>query len=124
MILSGVFELPRDVPRFDVRLDLSGREYLLQVDYNGRADRWYVALRDVNGVTLASGAKIVTYWPLFLTHRFDARMPPGLLVPYSPFAPDTDPGPPGFSDLGRRVNLAYVLSDPATPPTYTPAPGV
>lgn len=91
-----------DVPLYNERATLDGQEYVLDLDYSEREDRWYLTISDVNEVALAAGIKLVSNWPL-LRQRVDPRLPPGNLYAYDPLEGD----PAGFSALGRSVILVY-----------------
>jgi hypothetical protein len=84
---------------------LDGTRYLLHFTFNQREDAWYVSLHDVNDVPLASGAKIVANWFLFLRKIDPATMPPGLMFVSDSSGGGTDPG---VNELGERVKLIYI----------------
>lgn len=91
-------------PLQTLRVTLDGTDYLLTFDWNEREGRWYMTIADINGATLVGDIKLLANWPL--TRRFHSwRGPPGDLfaVDYSPQAGE----PPGFADLGARVQMVY-----------------
>jgi hypothetical protein len=93
-----------DVPLYNERVTLDGKEYLLAFDYSERENRWYLSVSDVNEKLLASGIKLVSNWPL-LDQKADPGLPPGVLFAFDPLELEGDA--PGFQDLGRGVTLIY-----------------
>lgn len=99
-----------DTPLYSMRVTLSGREFLLQFDYNGRQDRWFFHLSTGDGTRVASGMKVVSNWDVLRKCVHPLR-PKGHLFFFDTTRDDAEP--PGFSDLGRRVTLwYYVPADP------------
>lgn len=108
MFVRNPIDLPLDKANIVVRSSLSGRDYILRLDYHERQDRWFIHIFDQDGILLASGAKLITNWELFSTRRWDPRMPTGYLIPMTLGGyKEPRPDPPGFYDLGRRVFLYY-----------------
>ena len=106
----SVLKIPTSNDPFSVqRTDLEGQEYVLQFDYSERESVWYLTIKDVTEVPLASGIKLVCNWPL--TYRLaNPGLPPGDLIVISK---SSDDSPPGIDDLqdGGRCELTYVTSD-------------
>jgi len=103
----AILEIPvlPDSVRWVQETNLDGVRYLLHFTWNQRESAWYVSIHDVNDDALASGAKIVANWFLFLRRINPGVMPPGRL-----YVTDTTGGgvDPGQRDLGERVKLIYV----------------
>ena len=92
-----------DVPLFEIRTTLDGREFLLLFDWNDRESRWYLSIESINHEQLARGIKLLSNRPL-LRKKVDPRLPSGSLVAID----TTETGvPAGFADLGSRVRLIY-----------------
>ena len=90
--------------RMTVRLD--GRDYVLELRFNQREQRWYLSIADDEGDAILSGLKLQANWPLLVRHRYDTRVPPGeLLVAVT----TPDRSPPTLEDLGegKRCELTY-----------------
>ena len=85
------------------RVRLSGRDFLLTFDWNGREARWYLSIATAEGVPIVSGIKLVCNWPLLRTN-VSAERPAGELFCLSA---EKSTEPPGFADLGVRVRLLY-----------------
>jgi hypothetical protein len=90
--------------RMTVRLD--GRDYVLELRYNQREERWYLSVADDEGAPILSGLKLQANWPLFWRHRYDVRVPPGEIMAA---ATGTDRSPPTLTELGegKRCELTY-----------------
>lgn len=97
-----------DVPLYEYRLTLSGREYALRVDYNGREDRWSLTLFDAAGVPISGRRKIVCGKPLLRHCHHLPSCPPGEIFAADKRGTAAAPGAaPALADLGRRVTLYY-----------------
>jgi hypothetical protein len=97
-----------DTPLYEYRLTLSGREFVLRVDYNGREDRWYLALSDKDGTPISGRRKIVCGKPLLRHCHHLPSCPPGEIFAADKRGTVESPGAaPGLQDLGRRVTLYY-----------------
>lgn len=97
--------LPLDLPLFDMRTRLDGREYDLRFDWNGRERRWYLARLSSSGETIVRGVKVIADFPLLLHVKSHPLCPPGTLIGVD-FS-DQRGEPPDYVDLGRRVRLLY-----------------
>jgi len=94
-----------EVPRYDLRVVLDGRAYVLDVDWNGTDGRWYLAIRDSAGALLSGSRKVVCNVPLFRSRLSDPRLPrKGYLIALTLDSRESN-DPPGWADLGRRVRL-------------------
>jgi hypothetical protein len=100
--------LPTDNPSFSQRVSLSGTDYVLRFDYNGRENRWYLDVFDTADSPIVRGVKLIPEWPL-LRRVADSRKPPGHLVCTNYSGNKSGLTPPGFSDLGRSFGLVYVI---------------
>lgn len=104
------------------RVQLSGREYRLDLRWSDFEGAWYLALRTAAGVLLVAGVRVVVNLPLLSGRHGVAGVPAGELV-----AMDVRPTPadPGLDDLGDIVRLTYwePVTSTATTATITdPAP--
>ena len=93
-------------PSFKQRVTLENSEYVLQVYWQERSQRWYLSIFDGNEVPLVAG--IVMGVNLSLIFRFEIiGLPPGdfILASQNGFAEC------GFDELGDRCKLIYVTSD-------------
>ncbi len=91
-----------DTPLWRMRTTLDGVEYILQFDWNDRAQRWLFSLYSLTQAPLATGVTVLGgQYPLL---NFPPILP-GLLA----FVDNSSatPAPPLFADLGRRVKLYY-----------------
>jgi hypothetical protein len=94
------------VPNSRQAVVLDGREYVLDLRWSQREERWYLDMRDANGVLLAGAVKLVSNWPILYRLRVPgSALPPGELVV-------TDarevPADPGLDELGDAVQLVYI----------------
>jgi hypothetical protein len=91
--------------RMTVRLD--GSDYVIELRYNQREERWYLSIADDESVPILSGLKLQANWPLLWRHRYDTRVPPGEIMVTVTTA--TDRSPPTLDDLGegKRCELSY-----------------
>jgi hypothetical protein len=68
-------------PRWDVKVDLSGRRYSLNVSYNMRQNAWMMNISDVNGDLLIAGIRLVPEVNFLEKYRASSPgLPPGDLV--------------------------------------------
>jgi hypothetical protein len=86
------------------RVTLSGREYILRLQWNVREERWTLSIADQSDVPILDGAVLVADWPLLRT-VVDKRRPPGEIIAWDTTNMGRDPG---LGDLGTRVLLAYI----------------
>lgn len=92
-------------PLYEMRTLLDGREYILTFDYNGREDRWYMTVADIDGSAIYRGVKMVTGIPL-LARCADRRRPAGDFMVIGP----TDPGFEQWGTDGTAV-LVYFTEE-------------
>ncbi len=97
------FPLFPDVPRYDMQVQIAGKNYGVRLDYNGRENRWNFSLFASDGEPIATGLKVVCNWDM-LYGIVHAERPPGQVVFFDLFGSGE---PPTFADLGRRVRLGY-----------------
>ena len=103
--------IPTDTPRFSTAARLGEREYEIEVDYNGRHDRFSITVRDAaTGEPIVTGRKGVTNTNL-LRRSTAATKPPGslALIDLRPL-----PDPPGLRGLGRTCVLVYLTPEDLT----------
>lgn len=101
-----VLPVRSDVPFYDFEIDLEGRTYRFEIRWNGRAEAWFLTIRNSAGDILVAGRKIVLGAGLAGRSRTEG-LPPGVLVAVDTTDSDVDPG---RYDLGRRVLLVYAES--------------
>lgn len=94
----------KPLPRFDLRVDLDGVEYLLSFRYLQRLDRWAFSLYTAEGDPIREGMMCLLSVRQLLGNTHPSR-PPGELV----FVDSSQTGvETGFDDLGARVKLQYL----------------
>lgn len=95
-----------DTPFIDQVTNLDGVDYLLQIRYNQRQQRFSISIGSPDGTLYRAGKAIVCNNPLF-PQAEDLRFPPGLLIAMSS---DIDTSPPKIGELGpgKRVELYYM----------------
>lgn len=88
---------------YRVSTTLDGREYILDVNWNGYEGAWYFDLLLDDETPIATGLKIVLGRQIGDRVRHDAR-PPGIIM-----ASDLsgDGREAGYDDIGVRVNVYY-----------------
>ena len=83
-------------PRWEVRVDLSGRRYIFIVAYNVRQEAWVLTIKDINGNSLIDGL---------------IRLVPGVddfLNQFRASSPGLPPGRLYLKDLEDRLDTAVV----------------
>lgn len=101
--------LALDTPLYTMRIALDGRDYVLRFDWNGRQTFWYVGIYLAEDASLVvTGIKLVVNRPL-LQRESSSNRPPGDFIAFDP----SSNVEPGFTDLGRRVQLLYVSAETA-----------
>lgn len=103
-----ILELPvsQKSPRFFFDIDLEGETYRLEFDFNDRAAKWFMNIRDTNGDALVQGLCIVLGSDILAPYHHRS-IPPGGMFAYDTSGKDLDPD---VNDLGERVQLIYVES--------------
>lgn len=91
-------------PLYSMRVRLSGRDYIVRVDWNGREERFYLSLYDNDDAPVLLGLKLVENWPLLVRHHANAKVPPGELMVIDA----NGDGPPLLDDAGDRCRLVYL----------------
>lgn len=109
-------------PRFEIRVALTGDEFVFQFVWNERDDHWYVSLFDALLSPIFLGHKYVIGDALLRYVRFPRR-PAGELMVIDMAKTDKDAG---FDDIGKRVLLVYsddmVISVPTSQTYVKPDP--
>lgn len=90
-------------PNYDMTIPLDGVTYVITVRWNDREASWYLDIADEQAVPILLGLKVLPNVALGAKCR-DVRKPPGLLIATSS---TDDQSPPGFEELGGRVELIY-----------------
>ena len=68
-------------PRWEVKVDLSGRRYTFNVSYNMRQDAWIMHISDTNDELLIAGLRLVPGIELLGKYRASSPgLPPGDLI--------------------------------------------
>lgn len=107
-----VYPLPVDTPLFTTKLTLTGTDFILRFDYNGRQDCWYWGIYTAARVAIKVGMKVVCGWDSLRT-CVDPNRPSGQIF----FFNSNDSGQlgagqsqstPRFSDIGRSALLVYI----------------
>lgn len=91
-----------DLDHYSEQVVLDDVTYTLDLRWNRRAERWFLAISDADG-PIVSGMKVIVDRPL-LTHVGSSRKPPGVLMALDTSGAGEDPG---IDELGDRVLLMY-----------------
>jgi hypothetical protein len=98
-------------PFHSSKVRLEGRDFVFQMRWNQREERWYLSILEDDSTPILLGLKLIANWELLGPYRSDPRVPPGRL-----FAADltNDHSPPGLDEIGvgKRVELTYIESTP------------
>lgn len=89
---------------------LDGVRFLLHFSWNEREGAWYVSLHDVDDNPIATGARIVANWFLFLRKVDTEVVPAGRFFVADTTGSGVDPGK---DELGERVKLIYIEAEDA-----------
>ena len=102
------------------RVQLSGREYRLDLRWSDFEGVFYLALYTAAGVLLVAGVRVVPNLPLLSGRHGVAGVPVGELV-----LMDVRPTPadPGLEDLGDTVRLTYWEPASSSSATVTTSAG-
>ena len=105
--VATIREIPTypETPRYDLRVVAGERAYLLDVDYVGAEDRWYVKLSTAEGEPIAGPQKVVCDVPMFRRKAHDPRLPQTGYFVFLTLDARGLAEPPGWLDFGRRVRL-------------------
>lgn len=98
-----MIQLPSDVPRFSTSASIDGREYVLDLDYVGKEDRWSLTVTASDGSKIIKGRKLVPGVMLNVRAFRDLR-PIGVLLVTDPIE---SIDPVKLRDLGRRFRLVF-----------------
>jgi hypothetical protein len=97
------FALPADSPLLSTVVRLEGRDFRIELDYLGKADRFAVSVFDaVTNVPIIRGQKALVGSSIAVDTANALRLREGVLT----FSGPTD-GRPRLRDLGRSVSLVY-----------------
>lgn len=97
-------------PIFEQVVTLEEIDYTLRFLWNGRVGCWYCQVEDQGGLILAAYRKITVDRP-WIPHDTTDGLPPGLLWFFTRDGGGIDPG---LTDLGEKVQLAYISSENVT----------
>lgn len=84
--------------------EIDGREYVLRIYWNARAQGWYLDASDQDGVPILYGLRLIVGVKLGRQLVGDSRIWPGTMACVATTQDDSDPGQ---FDLGTRVLLIY-----------------
>lgn len=95
---------------YTFRTTLDGSDYLFELDWSTREERWYLSLYDVTGALLCGRVKLVPNWPLLRYVHHRSGMPSGELAVVTS---SERKQPPGLYELGpdARCELVYITED-------------
>ncbi len=99
-----ILTLAPSVPSYRQRTVLDGKEYVLELSWSAREERWYLDLRDLRGTLLVGSIKLVVNWPLLAPFHTVEGVPPGELYVLDG---RTAPRDPHLHELGDTLVLAY-----------------
>jgi hypothetical protein len=105
MMARFVLPAAASIPSQRCRVTLDRREYVLDLRWSMREERWYLDVRDAAGSLLVGSIKIVTAWPLLRRFRAVVGLPPGDIIVLDGRAGSPDPG---LADLGSVAELIYL----------------
>lgn len=123
-----MIEIPlrKDLPHFDVTVDLDEQTFTIEVYWNSRHRNYYLNIYDQDDVLLVGGIKISVYYPLRGILR-DDRLFTGFLFAADAtvddpvwtdgvdrFVGDAVERVPGFGELGDRVRVYYQSASEVT----------
>ena len=91
-------------PSYTVDVDMGGALYRLGINWNTRGEFWTLDLMAADDTPIVMGIRIVPDWDL-LGRFADPRLPAGRIYCVDQSGAGS---PPGYTDLGGRVVLAYV----------------
>ena len=98
----------KEEPLTEATVTLSGRDYRLRTDYNGREDRWYLYLFDADGVLVSGPMRVRPGIDLLRKVRWKTSCPAGALIAFDLSGTAESPGAaPSWAEYGRRVRLFY-----------------
>lgn len=103
------FEIPveTDDPHFTQVTSLDGTEFRLEFRFNEREQRFYMDLRDGDGVDILVGVRLTVDWAP-LRYLVDPRRPLGEIFITDSEGEGRDPR---LGDLGDRVKLFYLTGE-------------
>ncbi len=105
--MSVEIPVETDLPHFKQITSLDGTEFELEFRLNDREQRFYMDLRDGDGVDILVGVRLTVDWPP-LRYLVDPRRPLGEILVRDSEGLGRDPR---LGDLGRRVKLFYLTAE-------------
>jgi len=85
-------------------VELDGEDFILDMLWNARVERWFMTLKNYYGLDIITGRKLCADMP-WASHETWQLQPAGQVWVIDATGGGTDPG---LKDLGRRVYLCYV----------------
>lgn len=95
--------------RWVAGVELDGKAYRFQFDYNTREDSFYLSILNNSNSLILSGIKLVPGYQLLTQYHAITDVPPGDLFLYD-VQQDLSTGHPGKDALGSRYLLAYTAA--------------
>lgn len=87
------------------RVSLDGRDFVIDLDWNGREGAWFAHVSTAAGELVCGGRKLVAGGTVGRGVEGDPRAPGGRFKVVDTSGQSLDPG---IDDLGGRVLLAYI----------------
>jgi len=106
--MATFFQIPvnKNLPRYVQRIALSKVTYTLLMDYNTRADRWFLSIMDSIGTPIVMGLPLLVMRDVLGPYK-TRPIPPGSLFAVDYSGRDLEPG---LSDF--LLNHGVVYLDP------------
>jgi hypothetical protein len=101
-----IFEIPvlKDTAAWQQRTSLDGIDYILEFNWNGRANSWFLTMFEADGTALLESVKLVSNWPLLQRRRATPNLPPG---EFFLFDPTYTISSANYEQLGDEIKLFY-----------------
>lgn len=107
MIISELALTNRNGRSFRQTANLSGTLYILEFNWNPRAEYWTIDVYDLNKIAVINGAVLSVNWPIFV-HCSSPIKPNGQLMLIDTSGKSL---PCTAQDLGTRCKLVYVTQE-------------
>lgn len=103
--MANIYEIPvnAEFESFKVRTDLEGGTYVLQLDWNARAERWCLSIMDAEEAPILMGVPLNINMDIWGRFRMPA-LPSGMLMLYDTTGRNEEAG---RDDLGSKAVLLY-----------------
>lgn len=94
--------LQNDIGNFNERLTLDGVDFVLDFQYNGRLDRWFMSIKDADEVVLIDRIKVNKDVNWFLQFNYK-EIPQGDMIAFN----FEDAEEPNLENFSGSVNILY-----------------